>query len=1552
LLSILFGHDVGDLDFSQPFGPSGLIELFGHKRVACADCLPVLTSMLQNGLHQILRFQDDPNSPANAGAYAETSPAIPSPSRGSVFESRPRSRSMLLSEELQSRRADTVDRDRVTSHAIILETVVRFLADMQARSSDFRDFALGSDYVRLIITAIYPVIVSSDPVTPEIELNSKDGILNFEGGDVMMRPIPGTSGAAPVVKTVSSDLRIDTPLPSASLAQRPTPLRRPSSFVFVGPESSPQIPAPARLAHVMSPKKRVAAQQVSNTVLEGLVRLIMDVFRDQVVAKSKFHGLGLFLRVPPGFQEHQAYFETYLLRQTLTTLGNAIEEKQAMLSEPKVLTNMASFCMHMGEAIYEGWFMNGAEPMLDFTGMILEYLQRPEVRSLKSVRLCSVAVANIRAVFLKLILLRLSDIDGPQGTDREATATMETVLYWQVVILNCLGSEEDHFLKLLWYQLYIKLVDTREPIRLAAATMWRVLLVQKPDESSAIFRQFMASDQQQVGRGFRKLIEVDDRAFVEWVDQHRPPLDVFFFGTMSKIWEDFVTVENQRTLDTAKSRVRGRREKLKQWQQDYQERENVIMRHDFANGSWMKTIYYSEHHRHQKLMQDQQDDMSYNMAAYMKMDRNLRRPGAAFAEPMTIKWKLDRTEGRNRMRFRLLPDYTTDQQQYEPKRKNADAVPSNHALKLATTIPRTGSTQSISSTPLTATPAAEASDGEVIEQEVVEGRAAQGEQIVAPDDDFEMVEDINEQEADNAFEDKNRKVMRRLELHDAVQDLYNVSRIIGLEASEGILIIGKNSLYLVDNVFQRADGEIVNAWQAPAEERDEYSQIISARPGESRSSSTTNRTDQDSRSWKWQDVLSVSKRRFLFRDVAVEVFFTDGRSYLLTAMTAAKRDEIFLKLITKAPHTVGSSPLPNPEDAWRLEGIKVMDEAPKTFGSKFGGMFNASPWNPFVKRWQRGEMSNFHYLMLINTMAGRTFNDLTQYPIFPWVLADYTSDELDFDNPATFRDLSKPMGAQTTGRQTDFTARYKGLQEIGETPFHYGTHYSSAMIVASFLIRLPPFVQSYMLLQGGSFDHPDRLFFSIEGAWRSASRDNSTDVRELIPEFYYLPDFLTNINGYDFGLRQGKGGRVDNVILPPWAKGDPKIFVAKHREALESPYVSENLHLWIDLVFGSKQRGEAAIENLNVFHHLSYQGARNLDNITDPKEKAITTGIIHNFGQTPYQIFTRPHPPREYAHSQAKRLDTSVDNLAKLPYVLQETHTRVASLIYTPKLDRLLCASPFRLLNLPPHYDKFLEWGYADNSVRFFHSDNRKSAGLFENLHIGQLSCLAFADAKTLITAGEDCVVSVHSVQSSPGKIVELLPKSSLFGHKTPVNVIAVSKPLSTILTVSQDGIAILWDLNRLEFARKLPFARSVECAAINNISGEIMLCSGPNVLMYTLNGELILDQNVCALSTSSATQDSYRDDYVISCAFYEGAGNEWLENLLVFTGHRRGRVNVWRKTVDRRTGKWALELLRRLDHVDSKSEDGANVEASVTCIAPLPTVVYTGDEDGRVVSS
>ncbi|RKL30732.1 Beige 1 [Fusarium proliferatum] len=1525
--SILFGYDVAEINFDRNFDFFSLLETFGKRKVVYPDSLSVITAMLQHGLKDVMRHQDDPDSPAT-----HIDPSFALKKHASSTELRPRASSMNLATALETRSNFSRDSERVASYASVLHTVIRFLSDLHARSTEFRDFALNSEWVRLLLSALYPVIVSADAVTPETELNSGDTALTFEGTDVIIRPISGSaSNATPIVRTTSVD-----PVPSPqSTPPKGTPLRRASSFILLTQQKSPVGPSPARLNPALPSLRSTPSKKPSSDILDGLLELVVNVFMDQLLARKDFPGFGLFTKVPPGFREHQAYFESYILKHVIAQLTNNVQLNQKAICEPRVLTNLSRFCTHMSEAIFEGWFMNGAEAMIDFVGMLLEFLQRPDISNLKSVRLCSQAVATIRSCLLRIILLRLSDLDNQETTLVEAKQFMDKMVYWQMSILGCFTSE-DEFLKLFWYQLYTKLIGDKMPLRIAAANFLRIILVQKPEESATLIRSCMSPDQKQLTKDFQKLTGVDDESFVDWVDKHRPSLDVLFFGGMSKTWEDFVSLENVRTSETAKVRLTKRKDKLRSLHAESISTEKILISHDIGNSAWMKSIYNSEYFKYQRLMQDQQDDLVFLSAAYTKMERDLMRPGAVFSEAATPKWKLDRTEGRNRMRLRVLPDFTISKDEYQPKRKASEVL---QTLRINTSASPAPSIQASAVTP-TKPSAASALDGNTEQPQFTEEPestepAEQPSSGVAPEDDFELVDDPNDpNEGDEGFEDKNRKVMRRLERGDQVQSAYNISRIIGLEACEGILIIGKDALYIMDNVFQCANGDIVNVWQAPSEERDPFSQIVTdAKTSEKRQ----NNKEQESRHWRWQDVISISKRRFLFRDVAIEVFFTDGRSYLLTTINPVVRDNLFVKMLSKAPHTSGANTLPNPEDAWRLESLKVFDESPQGFGSKFGTFFNSSPWNPLLKKWQKGEISNFHYLMMVNTMAGRTFNDLTQYPVFPWVLADYTSEDLDLDDPNTFRDLSKPMGAQTPNRVGGFVESYNALAEIGEIPFHYGTHYSSAMIVSSYLIRLPPFVQSYILLQGGSFDHADRLFQSIPEAWKSASCKNKADVRELIPEFYCLPEFLTNVNGYNFGNRESNGVKVDHVELPPWAKGDPRIFIAKHREALESPYVSENLHQWIDLVFGYKQRGEAAVENLNVFHHLSYRGATDLDSITDAKERAILAGVIHNFGQTPHQVFMKSHPAREHVKSPVRRLDGSVFSLGCLPHPLLESHERVASLIHASKLDRLLCASPFRL-NFPP-YDKFLEWGFADNSIRFFFSDNRKPAGLFENLHIGQISCACFADSKTLITAGEDCVVSVYALQTLPGKPVELLPRSSLFGHKSPVTTIAVSKAFSTLLTASADGQAFLWDLNRLSFIRKLPLVRPVECARINDISGEILLCSGPNVILYTLNGTLLLEQNVCF----------EQDDYIHSCAFYEGAGNEWLDNYLIFTGHKRGRVNVWRRSIV--GSRWTLELLRKLDHVDYKNDKGGNTEAGITCISPMPTCVYTGDDDGRVVS-
>lgn len=68
-------------------------------------------------------------------------------------------------------------------------------------------------------------------------------------------------------------------------------------------------------------------------------------------------------------------------------------------------------------------------------------------------------------------------------------------------------------------------------------------------------------------------------------------------------------------------------------------------------------------------------------------------------------------------------------------------------------------------------------------------------------------------------------------------------------------------------------------------------------------------------------------------------------------------------------------------------------------------------------------------------------------------------------------------------------------------------------------------------------------------------------------------------------------------------------------QALESEFVSCQLHQWIDLIFGYKQRGPEAVRALNVFHYLTYEGSVNLDSITDPPLREVSAHrFLHRSG--------------------------------------------------------------------------------------------------------------------------------------------------------------------------------------------------------------------------------------------------------------------------------------------------------------------------------------------------
>ncbi|KAF1953424.1 beach-domain-containing protein [Byssothecium circinans] len=1527
--AILFDRDVATIDFERDFDVHNLVDIFviqsphSKLRIMYPEVFTVISAMLDTGLRAIVRDRASTENLAPKSASDD----------GSVTRGRRRTMSLNAKQPTVDTRAP--QSERLNDYATVLNSAIQFLSELHSRSEVFRDFTFSSNYVQELLFVLYPVIVTSDSVSAETELLSRGSALTFEGQDVVIQPLSKANNQqGPIVRTSNVNL---SPSPSN---QRVLSLRRASSFVLVSsdrPFQDQKLPRPTRNGGPV-------AMKVGSTVVEAMLEVVLLVFQDQLFNRKDFPGLGLFIKTPPGFREHQSYFESYILRQTITSVTNALQLDQKLLHEPRVLTNLSRLVTHIAEAVTEGWFLNGAEPLLDFTGFLLEYLERPDVSMIKTVRLCTQAIGTIRSVFLRVVLLRLAEPDDTDGFN--TVHIIEKMVYWQPIILSS-ENTDGLFMRLICYLLYTKLSSEYETVRLVAANFWRLLMVQRPDDTTAILSHAIQTDKKDLYEGFQKLMELDNETFIVWFNENKADLDRFFTGTMTKAWEDYANEQNKLTEHTSQKRIAKRREKLKQWQHEELMNENTWNLHENSTNHWRSNIHAAERIKHQRVLQDQQENTTFLTTVMSKLERQLKGPCALFEDSPAPKWRLDETEGRDRKRMRIIVDTPVRDQSYQPKRKDTDPG-YNNKLKLDTAISTVSSKDAVG-----LTPTASASVRPRASSNVNIPGAANEELDSDSEEDFEMVDAMYEDE--DGFEDKNRKVMRSLNRGDQVQYVCNISRVVGLEAIEGLLIVGKDCLYLLDDFFQRSDGEIVRVWQAPPDERDPYVQVIAGKEAVTNRRPPPRSHDESTKHWKWSEVISISKRRFLHRDVAIEVFFDDGRSYLLTAISNTARNDIHSRLINRAPHVVKPELLANAEISWRLDSLRNPEEAPQTLGSRFASAFSSVSSHPVTRKWMKGEVSNFHYLMFVNTLAGRTFNDLTQYPVFPWVISNYTDDELDLTDPKNFRDLTKPIGIQNKQQEMHIRERFSSFAEMGDTDhaFHYGTHYSSAMTVASYLMRLQPFSAAFSLIQGGTWDHADRMFYSIQGAWESASEKNMADVRELTPEFFFLPDFLTNVNGYEFGLR-ASGERIDNVALPPWAKGDAAIFIEKQREALESPHVSRTLHHWIDLIFGDKQRGEAAIQAANVYHWTTYQGAIDLDSITDEKDRAQKISIINNFGQTPVQIFQRPHPQKEEQAAKLRKLDTAAESLHRLPGTLLETNDRVSSLAYMTKSDKLLCSAPFRH-NIPPHYDRYMEWGFTDGSVRFYDSHSKKIVGLFENLHSAQLTASLFVDGQTLITAGTDCTIAIWNVIRGERGHIDLQNVTTLFGHKSPVTTLAASRAFSAFLSASSDGRVFLWDLNRSEFVRELDLGKAqkrhpvpIQAARINSVTGHIVLALGPRLVVTSLNGVVLLDKDVCDDEEAASGNGG---EVITAVAVYEGVGNEWCEREMIFTGHRRGAVKIFRlaPAAPSSQDKWSLTLVNMLNHGDASREDGANYQAPITCILPMPHNVYTGDEGGKV---
>jgi factor associated with neutral sphingomyelinase activation len=176
-------------------------------------------------------------------------------------------------------------------------------------------------------------------------------------------------------------------------------------------------------------------------------------------------------------------------------------------------------------------------------------------------------------------------------------------------------------------------------------------------------------------------------------------------------------------------------------------------------------------------------------------------------------------------------------------------------------------------------------------------------------------------------------------------------------------------------------------------------------------------TTAKAKTWSLQRDLQATARRYYgLKDSALELFWKDGSSTLFGFERKHEREQV-LRLVPTHESNGSNNIIPCHTDREFI--VQASQE------------------------WQRGNITNYDYLLLLNSAAGRTVQDLSRYPVFPWIISDYESSTLDLSKEETFRDLSKPIGALNEKRLHYFQQRLEGMADM-EDSFLYGTHYSAA----------------------------------------------------------------------------------------------------------------------------------------------------------------------------------------------------------------------------------------------------------------------------------------------------------------------------------------------------------------------------------------------------------------------------------------------------------------------------------------------------------------------------
>ena len=485
-----------------------------------------------------------------------------------------------------------------------------------------------------------------------------------------------------------------------------------------------------------------------------------------------------------------------------------------------------------------------------------------------------------------------------------------------------------------------------------------------------------------------------------------------------------------------------------------------------------------------------------------------------------------------------------------------------------------------------------------------------------------------------------------------------------------------------------------------------------------------------------------------------------------------------------------------------------------------------------VELWQSYEITTYEYLYYLNMLSGRSFNCSSQYPIYPWLIREVDMNVIDLQNPDVFRDLGVCCAALSESRKEKALTQWHALTgDMAEEDCQWRLHYLPAAQVFEYLIRFEPFVTQHILLQNHKFDIPNRLFFSIPLIW-DAMYNKGPSGKESIPEFYTIPQFLVNENQYDLGILEDRVTRVNDVVLPAWARSNYH-YVSVNRMALESPHVSGTINKWIDLIFGV-YRDDG--DHWTVFHPHMYP-----EKGTRPETVEQKRATMLQFGAIPTCLFETEHPSRPPWTKTPPPPNFKLDR-----FVVVKMHKQIILCENSIIIDAR--TQDVRTWQLPQNGFGQM-WGVSRSlGLVVFGSGKDLYVSIYslsdQCVHtashdLSLITCAAVVGGNFLITGGSDGSLRLWKLPQT-----ELISVSTL--HCDSLTAVSGCAEIGLIVSIDRGNHMIFETMFRHEFIRivKLPtHNQSVPRISVFK-SGFVVVAystrSGSEMLLYDVRGDLL----------------------------------------------------------------------------------------------------------------